>query len=97
MSTLHALHYNNNILHEENSTMNTVFYALFAQQQVGVFSDWDKAKKEQVELLAELLETDRKPLLTLWLADQIIDLVSTNEFALDAVRLAEKHLTQQEK
>ena len=56
-----------------------------------------KAKKEQVELLAELLETDRKPLLTLWLADQIIDLVSTNEFALDAVRLAEKHLTQQEK
>ena len=28
--------------------MNTVFYALFAQQQVGVFSDWDKAKKEQV-------------------------------------------------
>ena len=56
-----------------------------------------KAKKEQVELLAELLETERKPLLTLWLADQIIDLVSTNEFALDAVRLVDKHLNRQEK
>lgn len=44
-----------------------------------------KAKNEHVEQLAELLETERKPLLTLWLADQVIELVSANEFALDAV------------
>lgn len=56
-----------------------------------------KAKKEQVELLATLLETDRRPLLTLWLTDQIIDLVNAEEFALDAVRLAEKQLAQLDK
>lgn len=56
-----------------------------------------KAKKEQVEQLAQLLETDRKPLLTLWLADQVIDLVSANEFAIDAVQLAAKHLKEQTK
>jgi transcriptional regulator with XRE-family HTH domain len=56
-----------------------------------------KAKKEQVEQLATLLETDRRPLLTLWLTDQIIDLVNTEEFALDAVRLAEKQLAQLDK
>ena len=54
-----------------------------------------KAKKEQVEQLAKLLETDRKPLLTLWLADQVIELVSANEFAIDAVQLAAKHLKEQ--
>jgi transcriptional regulator with XRE-family HTH domain len=56
-----------------------------------------KAKREQVEQLATLLETDRRPLLTLWLTDQIIDLVNAEEFALDAVRLAEKHLAQLDK
>lgn len=56
-----------------------------------------KAKREQVERLVELLETDRRLLLTLWLADQIIDLVSNNEFSIDAIQLAKKHLIQQEK
>ncbi len=56
-----------------------------------------KAKRDQVELLANLLGTDIRPLLTLWLTDQIIDLVCTSEFALDAVRLAEKHLIELEK
>ncbi len=52
-----------------------------------------KAKMEQVRQLAELLEADRKPLFTLGFADQIIDLVSINEFTLDVVRLAKTHLT----
>ena len=34
-----------------------------------------KAKREQVEQLAELLHTDKPQLLTLWLADQIFDFV----------------------
>lgn len=56
-----------------------------------------KAKKEQVEQLAKLLETDRKPLLILWLADQVIELVSANEFAIDAVQFVAKHLKEQTK
>ena len=49
-----------------------------------------KAKKEQVEQLAQLLVADRKPLLKLWLAEQLIELVNSNEFAIDSVQLATK-------
>ncbi|WP_410005390.1 helix-turn-helix domain-containing protein [Aequorivita nionensis] len=53
-----------------------------------------KAKREQVELLADLLETERKPLLTLWLAEQILELVASDELALDAVQIAERQLKE---
>lgn len=53
-----------------------------------------KAKREQVELLAELLETERKSLITLWLAEQILELVASDELALDAVQIAERQLKE---
>lgn len=40
-----------------------------------------KAKREQVEQLAELLHTDKPELLSLWLADQIFDFVKDEVFA----------------
>lgn len=56
-----------------------------------------KAKREQVLQLAKLLDTDVNDLLTLWLADQVYDLVKDEEIAAQALKLAEhevKYKTQ---
>lgn len=49
-----------------------------------------KAKRDQVEKLAVLLQTDTRNLLTIWLADQVMDLLQQDELAMDAIKLAEK-------
>ncbi len=49
-----------------------------------------RAKREQVLLLAELLEADVKELLTIWLADQVYDIVKNEETATDVLRVAEE-------
>jgi transcriptional regulator with XRE-family HTH domain len=46
-----------------------------------------KAKREQVEQLAELLHTDKTQLLSLWLANQIFDFVKDETFASDSLHL----------
>lgn len=46
-----------------------------------------KAKKEQVLLLADLLETSKDELLTLWLASQVYDLVKDENNAQEALNL----------
>ena len=49
-----------------------------------------RAKREQVFQLAKLLETDPTDLLTLWLADQVYELVKDEEIASSALRVAEE-------
>jgi transcriptional regulator with XRE-family HTH domain len=51
-----------------------------------------RAKREQVILLAELLQADVKELLTLWLAEQVFDLVKDEEVASDALLVTEAKL-----
>ena len=46
-----------------------------------------KAKREQVEQLAELLHTDKTQLLSLWLANQIFDFVKDEAFASDSLHM----------
>lgn len=48
-----------------------------------------KAKKEQVLIFAKLFNTEKRLLLTLWLADQVYDLVKNEENAADALKIAE--------
>ena len=48
-----------------------------------------KAKKEQVSIFAKLFNTEKRLLLTLWLADQVYDLVKNEENAADALKVAE--------
>ena len=51
------------------------------------------AKREQVVLIAKLLNTDEKELLTLWLADQIFSLVEDKkELATKALSIVLKNL-----
>jgi transcriptional regulator with XRE-family HTH domain len=51
-----------------------------------------RAKREQVLLLAELLEADVNELLTIWLADKVYDIVKDEEIAEGALKVAESTL-----
>ncbi len=51
-----------------------------------------RAKREQVLKMAELLKADTQELLTLWLTDQVLEVVSNEEQALQALKMAEKEL-----
>lgn len=52
-----------------------------------------RAKREQVLLLANLLETDVHELLTIWLADKVYDLVKDEEDAQNALKVTEERVT----
>jgi transcriptional regulator with XRE-family HTH domain len=57
-------------------------------------------KKEQIPPLAKILKTSVNELTTLWLADQIVDVVKDNNNALNAMLVAEesvKYLIKQNK
>ena len=51
-----------------------------------------RAKREQVLKLAELLDTDPNELLTLWLSDQLNELVKDEDNAEGALNLVIKNL-----
>lgn len=51
-----------------------------------------KAKREHVLKLAEMLNTNKDELLTLWLADQLFELVKNEELGLKALRITELEL-----
>lgn len=53
-----------------------------------------RAKREQVLLLAKLLKADTQELLTLWLAEQVYDLVKDEEVASSALKIAEEDLSK---
>lgn len=48
-----------------------------------------RAKKEQVLMFAKLFKVQKNMLLTLWLADQVYDLVKDEENATEALKVAE--------
>lgn len=49
-------------------------------------------KKEQIAIIAKILKADKRELETLWVADQIIDIVKDSNTALDAMIIAENHI-----
>ena len=51
-----------------------------------------RAKREHVIKLAKYLHQDEKEMLTLWLADKILDAVGDDELSKDAIAVAQKHL-----
>ena len=48
------------------------------------------AKRTQVSTLADILQLDKKELLTLWLADKVYEIVKDDEVGCQALRVAEK-------
>jgi transcriptional regulator with XRE-family HTH domain len=55
-----------------------------------------KAKREQVELLAELLHADKIQLISLWLADQVFDLIRDEPQAKEVIELVKKEIKKHE-
>lgn len=51
-----------------------------------------KAKREQVDQLAELLHTDKHALFSIWLADQILELIQNEPQANEAIEIVKKEL-----
>ncbi|MDR2408485.1 MAG: helix-turn-helix domain-containing protein [Bacteroidales bacterium] len=49
-----------------------------------------RAKREQIPLIADILQADSEELLTLWLADQIAEVVAEESVAIEALRVAEE-------
>lgn len=49
-------------------------------------------KKEQVQLIAEILKAKGDELMTLWLADQIYAVVKNEKLAKEAMQAAEKNI-----
>lgn len=49
-------------------------------------------KKEHISRIAEILKVNREELLTLWIADQIIDVTSGESVAIKAMHVAEKQI-----
>ena len=56
-----------------------------------------KAKREQVLKLAELLKADEKELLTMWLGDQIMEIITDEEQALQALKMATNDIKENNK
>ena len=51
-----------------------------------------RAKRELVLKIAELLKADEQELLALWLADQILEITTDEEQALQALKMATKDI-----
>jgi len=53
-----------------------------------------RAKREQVLKLAQLLNTDEEELLTIWLAEQVYQLVENEAQAMQALKIAQHDINQ---
>lgn len=53
-----------------------------------------RAKREHIPILALQLKTNEKDLFTIWLADQIYQLIENEEQALQALKIAENEIKQ---
>ena len=56
-----------------------------------------RAKREQVLKIAELLKADEKELLALWLGDQIMEIVTDEDQAMQALKMAEEQIEYRKK
>ena len=54
-------------------------------------------KREQIPILANILKVEKDELLTLWVADQIIDVTNGEDVALKAMQVAEKEIISNRK
>jgi len=54
-------------------------------------------KREHIPALASALNVKYEELLTIWLADQVMNLIGEEEVALKAIQVAEKAITTQKK
>jgi HTH-type transcriptional regulator, competence development regulator len=52
-----------------------------------------RAKREHIPILASLLKTNEKELFTIWLADQVYDIIKEEENPTEILKVAEQEIT----
>ena len=52
-----------------------------------------RAKREHIPILASLLKTNEKELFTIWLADQVYDLIKEEDNPTEILKVAEQEIT----
>ena len=52
-----------------------------------------RAKREQVKMLAEILEADQEEMITLWLADKVYEIVKDESNAIKALQVAKQEIS----
>jgi len=77
-----------NLLQRQLAASLEIYTPMFSKIERGE----RRAKREQVLLFAKLLDTDENELLTLWLADQVYDIVKDEENAAKALKVTEKKI-----
>ena len=56
-----------------------------------------KAKRSQIPIMAKLFEIDEKELLTIWLADKVLDTVENeDEIKSDAIKYAQNEINAEQ-
>ena len=82
-------------LRDENGIMQRQLAALL-EIDTPMFSKIERgdrrAKREQVIKLAEYFHQDEKEMLTLWLADKVLDAVGDDELSNDAITVAQEQI-----
>lgn len=56
-----------------------------------------RAKKEHISILAKLFQVDEKELITIWLAEQVYEIIKNEENPDAILRVAEKSITYSKK
>ena len=56
-----------------------------------------RAKREQANILADFLDTPHDELLTIWLADQVLDIIKDEALAPRVLKTAEKQINRNTK
>lgn len=77
-----------NLLQRQVSALLDMDTPLFSKIERGERT----AKKEQVGKLAEILLADKEELLTLWLADQVYDVIKNEDHADEALKSVSKKI-----
>ena len=52
-----------------------------------------RAKREHIPILASLLKTNEKELFTIWLADQVYDIIKEEDNPTEILKVAEQEIT----
>jgi hypothetical protein len=72
---------------EDLSTGHAAFFNEMGYAKFGNFGVGQRhLKKEQIPLLAEILKADKDELITLWLVDQVFDVIKDESMADEALK-----------
>ncbi len=75
-----------------NSCLKSMVYIKSWTQLSKIEKGLRQLKREQIPIIAEILKASSDELMTLWLADQIYDVVKDEKMANEAMQVAEKKI-----